>query len=462
MESFFPEFLRGHKDYRVFIKMATEEFGEISDYIELFTELPDIDRTPEKFIGDLGKVVGYSYIDEVDPDVQREIIKRWFNKQEARGDEDSLIMMASHAQNNGYLGGDIFVPGTYKPGQEAVLTFPRDTLYTWNKSKRSAYDKYPDGIVAIDGVIEILVGYIDENVRRRTEEVKPAGVRLYFKMSVAIVGEDVVVKIKWPRVWIEMMMEISKYISCHMVTQPKYNVWDGLGAFMVRSGRVRQEFHFMPEIKMSVSSKKTLDSIKEIYYPHYDMEDLLKKSLAIPIQVIKQFTGTPGWSDNFIWDGKFARSGLRNGYIELDAPYDKRPELRNPLLTIDEMKKVHTDGRDHFAQSPFEIEIKRGNPEIHLAVRGQYLKDSLIPDAYPNDTMQEIVDKDRHVPIAISIRYEGVPKWSIDHSHSGRYGRSGHVLDIEERRYPGVPKWSVDFKVSGRIARSGQEGVDQE
>ena len=361
MESYFPEFLRGSKDYRIFIKLATQELGQISDYIELFTDLANVDKTPEQFIKDLGEMVGYSFIDEVDPDVQREIIKRVFNKHEARGDESSIIKMASHSQNQGYLGGDLFVPGTYLQGQEAVLTFPRDTLFKWNKSKRSGFDKYPDGMVAMDGVIEVLVGYLDDNVKNRVETVKPAGVKLFFRMTLSMTGENAVVSIPVPGVYSEALISISKYVSAHRVSDSKANTWSGISRFNRRSGRVRQEFNIESSIQITVSSISLRGSIRGLYYPERSDGDVISQNLTIPIQVIKQFRGTPSYSGTFKWGDRLSRSGLRVGTIEEFAPYAKSPDLRNTILSFSDMQDVKTDGSNHDRQSAFEVVITRAD-----------------------------------------------------------------------------------------------------
>lgn len=186
MQHYFPEFLANNKDFVIYINLLADKMGLVTDYIELFNRLTDIDRTPEKFLKDLSQLVGYNFIDEVDPKIQREIIQRIFNKYRARGTEQSIIDMAVHGDNEGYIGGDLYLPGYYKDEGTAVLVFPREHLFTWDKSRWSGTDVFPDSNYNQDGILEIRVTHISDKIKERIEkEVKPAGVKCLYRTLIS-------------------------------------------------------------------------------------------------------------------------------------------------------------------------------------------------------------------------------------------------------------------------------------
>ena len=183
IKKYFPEFLLGHKDYEIYIDLTSLTMGNVTDLIELFSTLQDVDRAPEEFLNDLAKLVGYSFIDELDPQVKRETIQRVFNIYRSRGMKHYLETMATQGGNLGYLGGDVFVPGTYQDRGLAIVSFPREHLFTWNISTWSGKDCYPDSNFHRDGVIKISVEQMyPEAFKRLEHEIKPAGVKVVYDL----------------------------------------------------------------------------------------------------------------------------------------------------------------------------------------------------------------------------------------------------------------------------------------
>ena len=67
----FPDHLRFNEDYRVWIDALSNELGIVADYIEMFSNLSSISKTPAEFVQDLATLVGYAYRDSDDDGLQR-------------------------------------------------------------------------------------------------------------------------------------------------------------------------------------------------------------------------------------------------------------------------------------------------------------------------------------------------------------------------------------------------------
>lgn len=521
MESYFPEFLRGEKGFRVFIKISSEELGTVSDYIELFNNLANVDRTPEQFLEELGNLVGYSYIDEYNPDVQREIIKRVFNIHEARGDYHSMTMMASHGSNTGYLGGEIFLPGEYDMAEEAIITFPRDFLFTWNVSKRSHKDKYSDGVVAADGVMEILVGYLDDTVIERCNSIKPAGVRLIFKISINISNGGTIIKIPRARLWTWMQVDIRTIVNGHGLIDDSPNQRSAYGHIRW-SGRSRHYIdvclHYEPFVVVG-----NLENTLKTLYTDMSKMDIFKNHFAIPVQVLKERQGAAGWNVDFVWNGPFPRSGSTNTNFETYVQQSRMPSLANPVMEENALIGVKAAGLHNRVQPGVEIRYTtnglieifvRSHGEKKLFVRSYYkgsqsysyeglrsgyygrsgniVDDSLLRYDYIEEDV-EIPDNERHYPEVEEYKgYVGSYLYSSDDPRSGKYPLSGsptvtskedikiepHVMKVRKviylsreryrdpiqsyKYYKGVPKASDNYLRSGKYAYSGEAVIEED
>lgn len=280
IKKYFPEFLAGNKDYEIYIDLTTLTMGNVTDLIELFSTLQDVDRAPEEFLNDLASLVGYSFVDELDPQVKRETIQRVFNIYRSRGMKQYLETMATQGDNPGYLGGDVFVPGTYQDRGVAIVSFPREHLFTWNISTWSGKDCYPDANFHRDGIIKISVEQMyPEAFRRLEHEIKPAGVKVVYDLITLLSKEPLKVWLK-DNVFVEVTLKpyifLDTYYDKDCQTNPdeqycleKRNVYTEVfisgGTFSIYSP-VRHEFlsdnSFIPF--SSIKNRKITGYIPEI------------------------------------------------------------------------------------------------------------------------------------------------------------------------------------------------------
>lgn len=186
----FPEHLYFNEDYRVLIDTYAEELGLVADYIELFANLPQIDRTPTQFIKDICELISISYSEQYDDEAYREVVKRIFSQYEQRGTEDSMTKATDYSKANSWVYGDLFLDKTEVPERQAELQWPYKSLFRHSISKHSGFDKYADATRWRDGVVIIKTDEMNDRVREAVLKVIPAGLRFYFDRSLQISGDD--------------------------------------------------------------------------------------------------------------------------------------------------------------------------------------------------------------------------------------------------------------------------------
>lgn len=182
LNNYFPEALKGHPQYKVFIDLANEEFTRVDDLIRTLCFYSNIDRCPEEFLQHLADIIGFQYNKDLDEVAQRECMKLYMEASSSVGMVDDLTMMATYGDVEGYLGGSLFVPGTKPQRPMATLTMARERIYTHSKSKRSDVDVYPSEVFR-EGVVLITVTRINEVIMDRVEKVKPAGLLVVYQMA---------------------------------------------------------------------------------------------------------------------------------------------------------------------------------------------------------------------------------------------------------------------------------------
>lgn len=182
-EKLFPSILRESENFSVFVKLADKELSTIKDTITLMETLTNIDRTPTDFVRSIGEIIGFTYVDSYDEDIQRECIKSVWESRKEIGTHHALVMAATYGDIDGYLGGDLFIPGTAEISDrvEAIVVLPRDYLFKWSHSTWSGEDKFAGPIIYKEGTILIEVTKLDEKIQKRVEGVKPAGMQVIYK-----------------------------------------------------------------------------------------------------------------------------------------------------------------------------------------------------------------------------------------------------------------------------------------
>ena len=105
IDNLFPEALKGHPQYKVFIDLAKEEFIKIDDLIRTLSFYSNIDRCPEEFLQHLADIIGFQYNPELDEIAQRECMKLYMQESVASvGRPQDIAKMATYGDNAGYLG----------------------------------------------------------------------------------------------------------------------------------------------------------------------------------------------------------------------------------------------------------------------------------------------------------------------------------------------------------------------
>ena len=174
-----PEILQDNKNFNVFMELAVSEFNLDLANIESFTDLIDPDKVPSQFIEALGSVVGFERCLSADDEFNREILTRIQSIYSQRGTDKSILMAANHGSNEGWVGGQIFVPGYVIETEEARIVFTTDKIFTHCRSKHSGGDVFTDNSIYRPGVILITVPFLDAKIREAINENIPAGVKYY-------------------------------------------------------------------------------------------------------------------------------------------------------------------------------------------------------------------------------------------------------------------------------------------
>lgn len=342
ISNLFPEILRENKDYSVLIKLAGDCLNEGFSKIESFTDLVDIDNCPEKFLPLLGNLVGYEYRYDIPAEYSREIIKNVFKVYAMRGTDESIIMAATHFNNPGYIGGDIFLPETFKDLDRARVEYPRDQLFKHSRSGYSSKYKRADATLYQEGIIEVVVSVFDSTIREWVEKVKPAGLRLKFRLEV--VPKDNNPYIPYgeglPLINQEIFLSIGGVINKSYIDALKGHSNCARSTNMTFSGRNVLVGSYEVSFTRYVDGTRRL-LVNSPIYTWYNLHDHIldeKVELQLPVYVIKWFRGIPKYSESFIWSNGRGRSGLvHNEFFEY-VPYERKPLFINPIYTLDDLR----------------------------------------------------------------------------------------------------------------------------
>ena len=203
-----PEYLKENEDFLVFLSMLIHEFDITNENIRKYPDIINPDRVPINLIEALGSYFNYRYLVNATDDFNREVLMRMRSIWEQRGTEHSIIMAATHGDNDGWVGGDIFIPNYPISKNTAKLLIPRNSIFIHNRSKFSGSDVYAQGGLYTQGVLLLRVPYWDERVRQRVYDNTPAGLKYIIEIMSEFfpttddVGEFGELSFfKWLRVW---------------------------------------------------------------------------------------------------------------------------------------------------------------------------------------------------------------------------------------------------------------------
>ena len=158
--SFIPDFLKENEDFLVFLALLFHEFDIAEKNIYRFTDLVNPDKVPIEFIEALGSYFNFTYLSNATDDFNREALMRMRSIWEQRGTEHSIIMAGTHGGNDGYVGGDLFIPEYDISKELAELTIARDLVFRHNISKHSGTAVFESDIYRT-GVLFLRLPYLD-------------------------------------------------------------------------------------------------------------------------------------------------------------------------------------------------------------------------------------------------------------------------------------------------------------
>lgn len=177
------DYLKASENFMVFFGLMLHEFNITDENIRTFNDLVDPDRVPMKFIEALGSYFNYHYIYNASDDFNREVLTRMRTIWEPRGTEHSIIMAATHGDNKGWVGGDIFIPGYPISKDLATLDVADQTIFRHDISVFSGPHVLSDGYLHRPGIIIINVPYINDEIREKVREQIPAGIRVGYNLT---------------------------------------------------------------------------------------------------------------------------------------------------------------------------------------------------------------------------------------------------------------------------------------
>lgn len=177
-----PEYLRDNESFLVFFALLCNEFGITLKNIENFTDIINSDKTPRKFLEFLGAFVNYHYQDRGTEEFNRELLLSQNTIWKQRGTDHSIIMAATYGDCEGYVGGDIFIPGYDLDYEIAEIVVTKDKLFIHDKSNHSSDHVFSDADLYRPGIIEISLNSITDNIRHKILEVLPAGIKVAFRV----------------------------------------------------------------------------------------------------------------------------------------------------------------------------------------------------------------------------------------------------------------------------------------
>lgn len=177
-----PDYLKTNEDFLVFFILLTKQFDINFENIRKFTDLTNPDKVPQKFIEALGAFSNYKYHDRATVEFNREALMRMQTIWKMRGTEKSIIMAGTHGDNDGYIGGDLFIPKYDIMEDMAQLTYPISMVFRHSKSKFSGLDVFASTEYR-QGILILKVPNLNDKVRKKVYEVTPAGIKYIFEIQ---------------------------------------------------------------------------------------------------------------------------------------------------------------------------------------------------------------------------------------------------------------------------------------
>lgn len=178
IRGYFQERHRENRELNdLYIEPIVEEFGLLSDYIEMIQMFGSIDEIPSDFVQDLADSLAYEYLQEEDSEIQREIVKRIIKVYHDRASRKSIERVLESSTDRNWIGGDLTLyKGPIRKGYQRVW-LPREKIFYHDKSRHDSGDCYPNYFEYNYGVINFEVQYLDDRTFEMLEQQVPGGVR---------------------------------------------------------------------------------------------------------------------------------------------------------------------------------------------------------------------------------------------------------------------------------------------
>lgn len=190
IKSYFQDRHWDNEKLRVlFLEPIVEELGLDADYAEMVQLFGSVDEIPSDFLEGLGDSVGYEYLQEEDPDIQREIIKRIFQVYKNRAKRSSIERVLESSTDRNWIGDDLTLyKGDLIKGYQRIW-LPRDKIFYHDKSRHDSGDAFADYFEYNYGVINFEMQYFDDRTIQMLEKQVPGGVRWNISQLVWVPGD---------------------------------------------------------------------------------------------------------------------------------------------------------------------------------------------------------------------------------------------------------------------------------
>lgn len=174
---------------RLYIEPIVEEFGLLSDYAEMIQMFGSIDEIPSSFIEDLGNSLAYEYVQDEDPEVQREVIKRILRIYKNRSTRTSIEKVLESSTDRNWVGDDLTLyHGPILKGYRNVW-HPYEKIFVHDKSYHDRGDRFMDRLFYNYGIIALELQFYDERTEEMLEQQIPGGIRWAIIFLIWMKGE---------------------------------------------------------------------------------------------------------------------------------------------------------------------------------------------------------------------------------------------------------------------------------
>lgn len=178
-EYFQPHYLSNEKLSALFIEPLVEEFGLLSDYAEMLQYFGSVENIPQEFLKGLGNSLAYEYLEEEDPDIQRELIKRILSIYKNRSTRWALEQTLMYSTDENWIGDNLTLyKGPLKKGYFSISK-PRDEIFIHDRSRFDSGHRYMDKTNYNYGILALEVQYWTDRTAEMLERQIPGGIRYH-------------------------------------------------------------------------------------------------------------------------------------------------------------------------------------------------------------------------------------------------------------------------------------------